>query len=129
MVRQRRRRIPEIWRNRRKLVKKWCLVGNFNKNVRYRDDGWENGILFIVLLGAGWGCTAIFVVYQISTERSVNHGTAGEVTKNNQVCTLCEEFATQAVDYLADNKTENEVLKILRATCSWVPTFKEKVLL
>ncbi|KAJ8764386.1 hypothetical protein K2173_006126 [Erythroxylum novogranatense] len=97
------------------------------------------GMLFIVLLGAVWGCTARFVVYQISTERSVNHGTtgsvmqesegqySGEVTKNNQVCTLCEEFATQALDYLANNKTENEVLEILRATCSRVSTFKEKL--
>ncbi|KAJ8753783.1 hypothetical protein K2173_000037 [Erythroxylum novogranatense] len=92
------------------------------------------GVLFVLLLGTGWGCSARLIVHQISTESSVvpetleYHEQDNDVQpmQNDQVCTLCEEFASQALDYLAENKTQNEVLKTLHATCSRVPTFKEE---
>ncbi|XP_074311877.1 uncharacterized protein LOC141647549 [Silene latifolia] len=34
------------------------------------------------------------------------------------VCTLCEQYVTVALDYLTDEKTQNEVLEALHKTCS-----------
>lgn len=52
-----------------------------------------------------------------------------EVTRNKQVCKLCEEFATQALDYFADNKTQTEIIDMLHKTCSRVPSFTQEVVL
>lgn len=51
-----------------------------------------------------------------------------EVSRNDNVCTLCEEFANQALDYLAENKTQTEVIVILHQTCSRIGSFQGEVL-
>ena len=43
------------------------------------------------------------------------------------VCTLCEKFTTQAINYLADNKTQTEIIGLLHSTCSQMWTMKKKV--
>lgn len=52
-----------------------------------------------------------------------------EVLGNEKVCTLCEEFASEALDYLAQNKTQAEILDILHLACSRVGSFKREVYL
>eukprot|EP00257_Ricinus_communis_P012027 XP_002533718.2 prosaposin [Ricinus communis] len=51
---------------------------------------------------------------------------SNEVVGNEQVCVLCEEFASQALDYLTENKTQTEILGALHQACSRVPTFKQQ---
>lgn len=50
-----------------------------------------------------------------------------EVAENKKVCTLCEEFASQTLDYLSENKTQTEILEILHNSCSQLHSFKQKV--
>lgn len=51
-----------------------------------------------------------------------------KVPRNDKVCTLCEEFANQALDYLAENKTQTEVIDILRLACTRAGSLKGEVL-
>ncbi|KAF8397140.1 hypothetical protein HHK36_016047 [Tetracentron sinense] len=49
------------------------------------------------------------------------------VAKDNKVCTLCEEFTSQALIYLGENKTQTEIIDILHHTCSQMHSFKQEV--
>lgn len=50
-----------------------------------------------------------------------------EIAGNTKVCTLCEEFASQALDYLSENKTQTEIVEILHNSCSQLQSFKQQV--
>ncbi|KAF8007685.1 hypothetical protein BT93_K1625 [Corymbia citriodora subsp. variegata] len=45
-------------------------------------------------------------------------------SNNGNVCAWCEEYAELALEYLAENKTQSEVIELLHLTCSQVPVFK-----
>ncbi|XP_022877870.1 prosaposin-like isoform X1 [Olea europaea var. sylvestris] len=49
-----------------------------------------------------------------------------EVSKNNELCTLCEDFASEALNYLSENKTQTEIISILHKSCSKIPTIKQQ---
>lgn len=51
----------------------------------------------------------------------------GSVSRNDNLCTLCEEFASEAVDYLAENKTQTEIIGLLHVACNSVGSFKREV--
>ncbi|XP_038720200.1 prosaposin-like isoform X2 [Tripterygium wilfordii] len=95
------------------------------------------GLLFLLVLGVTWTCDARTVVnfklnkvvYDISGSQKHESGIgASEVSRTDRVCTLCEEFTTEAIGYLSENKTQTEVLDILHKACSRVPSFKEQCL-
>ncbi|KAJ4779993.1 Surfactant protein B containing protein [Rhynchospora pubera] len=46
--------------------------------------------------------------------------------KNNEVCTVCENFTTQAIEYMAENKTQEEIIKTLHHACSQIKAFEEE---
>lgn len=51
-----------------------------------------------------------------------------EVEDLDQVlCTLCERFTTEALDYLADNTTQTDIIDLLHNTCSQMWNMKQKV--
>ncbi|XP_031264593.1 prosaposin-like isoform X1 [Pistacia vera] len=89
---------------------------------------WRVGLLFLFLLGASWGCDARklgdseYIVVQISKQGQVQGG----AIENDNVCTLCEEFAAEAVDYLANNKTQTEIIDMLHMSCSRLASFKQQ---
>lgn len=51
-----------------------------------------------------------------------------KVLKNEEICTFCEEYATEALECLANNDTQTEVIEMLHMTCSKVPPFKKEVI-
>lgn len=51
-----------------------------------------------------------------------------EVSANDRVCTLCEEFASEALDYLAENKTQTEIFDALHQACNQIGSFKHEVM-
>lgn len=53
---------------------------------------------------------------------------SGGGLRNDNVCMLCEEYTSQALDYLSDNKTQTEILERLHKSCSHLPSFKQEVL-
>lgn len=46
-----------------------------------------------------------------------------------RLCTLCEEFTAQALDYLNQNKTQDEIVDVLHQTCSRLHSFKQQCVL
>ncbi|KAH8505894.1 hypothetical protein H0E87_012918 [Populus deltoides] len=101
------------------------------------------GLLFLLTLSAAGSTAArqmadteIFRTttgtYDISAikmknqEQETDIQTSNNVTRKDEVCTLCEEFAAQALDYMAENKTQTEILEILHKTCSRLTTFKQE---
>ncbi|CAL5337934.1 unnamed protein product [Camellia sinensis] len=50
-----------------------------------------------------------------------------EVGRNENVCTLCEEFAAKAIEYLEDNKTQTEMIDILHNTCARLIPIEQKI--
>lgn len=49
-----------------------------------------------------------------------------EKVKNENLCTLCEQFTTQAVEYLSNNKTQTEIIENLHHACFQIRSFKEQ---
>lgn len=50
-----------------------------------------------------------------------------KVARNDNVCTLCEEFATDAINFLLQNQTQTEIIDILHKSCSRIPSFQQQV--
>ncbi|XVF29685.1 hypothetical protein REPUB_Repub15cG0143500 [Reevesia pubescens] len=91
------------------------------------------GLLFLFVLGAGWACDArqledAEVVISHASVVQINQGQDGEVletvSRNDNVCTLCEEFAIEAIDFLSQNKTQTEIVDLLHKSCSRIPSFE-----
>ncbi|CAM8964713.1 unnamed protein product [Rhodiola kirilowii] len=77
------------------------------------------GILGLIVLYASWVCDA----RQLMTSEMAY---AGSGLKNDQVCTLCETYATQAVVYLSQNKTQQEVIDLLHTSCSRLRSLEDE---
>lgn len=62
-----------------------------------------------------------------------NQGQYEEVVENivrkDNVCTLCKEFATEAIDFLSQNQTQTEIVEVLHKSCSHIPSFEQQVLI
>ncbi|KAL5808963.1 hypothetical protein ACOSQ3_029654 [Xanthoceras sorbifolium] len=93
---------------------------------------WRVGLFFLVLLGGSWACDARQLgdqlsVMKISKEEGEKESrTSEKVLQNDNVCSLCEEFAAQAVDYFSQNKTQTEIMDMLHVTCSRLRSFKQQ---
>lgn len=53
---------------------------------------------------------------------------AEEVSKNENVCTLCEEYVTDALSYLEKNETQAQIIEDLHDRCSLIRGFEQQVL-
>uniref|UniRef100_A0A6N2K7L9 Saposin B-type domain-containing protein n=1 Tax=Salix viminalis TaxID=40686 RepID=A0A6N2K7L9_SALVM len=101
------------------------------------------GLLFLLALGAASSIAARQMAateilsttaetYEISVEIIENQEqentiqTSNNVKRKDEVCTLCEEFASQALNYLAENKTQTEILEKLHRTCSRLTTLEQE---
>ncbi|XP_077239162.1 saposin B domain-containing protein isoform X2 [Tasmannia lanceolata] len=74
------------------------------------------GLSFLLVLSLSWG---------YADARSLVISDALDV-KNERVCTLCEQFAAQAIYYLGENKTEVEIIDTLHQACSRLHSFKQE---
>ncbi|KAA8517514.1 hypothetical protein F0562_017856 [Nyssa sinensis] len=101
------------------------------------------GLFFLFLLGASWTCDArelvttdlssretvisdisVLQIIRQESEREVH--ALEEVDRNEKLCTLCEEFASEALKYVAENKTQTEIIGILHKTCSRMLSFEQQ---
>ncbi|GLU14916.1 hypothetical protein SLE2022_314570 [Rubroshorea leprosula] len=89
------------------------------------------GLLFLVVLGATFvgdarqlSATEFFPRSVLISHISGKIQASEKFAQNDNFCTLCEEYATEALDYLSKNETKTEVLEILYTTCSRLPPFK-----
>lgn len=51
-----------------------------------------------------------------------------EFGKKKQLCTACEEFSALALGYLAENKTQTEIVATLHKACSQLHNLEEQVI-
>ncbi|KAM1386820.1 hypothetical protein TB1_032372 [Malus domestica] len=90
------------------------------------------GVLFLFVLAASWACDARQLTnLDLSVSKSghlVETQTfqVEEVVGNEKACTLCEEFAGQALDYIGENKTQTEIVEYLHQTCSQLRSFEQQ---
>ncbi|KAF2306527.1 hypothetical protein GH714_019088 [Hevea brasiliensis] len=134
---------PPLARLRRKTVPSSFLERGRSLDLPVMDV--RVGLLFLLVLSAGWACAARQMAdAELSYTSLVISDTPGAATqgkdqeqervdqasdgviRNDQVCTLCEEFASQALDYLNENKTQTEIIDTLHVACSRVPPFKQQ---
>ncbi|KAF5941051.1 hypothetical protein HYC85_022218 [Camellia sinensis] len=102
------------------------------------------GLFVLFVLGTSWACDAReLTTTELSSRETVisdvsvlqiNHQesegiikASEEVGRNENVCTLCEEFAAKAIEYLEDNKTQTEIIDILHNTCARLIPIEQKV--
>lgn len=50
-----------------------------------------------------------------------------ELAQDSHFCTLCEEFAAEALEYLEEDKTQTEVIEMLHSTCSQLRSLEQQV--
>lgn len=50
-----------------------------------------------------------------------------QIVRNEKFCTLCEEFASQALYYLGKNETQTQVISILYKACSKLHSLEQQV--
>ncbi|KAK8519417.1 hypothetical protein V6N12_025456 [Hibiscus sabdariffa] len=93
------------------------------------------GILFLFVLGTSWACDArqLEATPLVASDASVvqiNQGQDEEIVlnivRNDNVCTLCEEYATEAIEFLSRNKTQTEIVELLHKSCSRMPSFEQQ---
>ncbi|KAK9030154.1 hypothetical protein V6N11_031585 [Hibiscus sabdariffa] len=93
------------------------------------------GLLFLFVLGFSGACDArqLEATPLLASDASVvqiNRGQDVEVVENivgkDNVCTFCEEYATEAIDFLSQNKTQTEIVELLHKSCSRLPSFEQQ---
>ncbi|CAL1378484.1 unnamed protein product [Linum trigynum] len=90
-------------------------------------------LFFLLVLVGAWGCSArqfITLELPVDKEASVEiqkQGSgihAADVAKKDQVCTICEQYSAQALEYISNNKTQTEIIGLLHQTCARFPPYK-----
>ncbi|KAG7033729.1 Proactivator polypeptide-like 1 [Cucurbita argyrosperma subsp. argyrosperma] len=88
------------------------------------------GIVFLLVVGVAWDCDARNLASFDSELSYLKQGkdveALSEASSKPKVCELCESLVSQAVEYLAENQTQSEIIRILRQTCAVVGLFKEE---
>ncbi|XVF37435.1 hypothetical protein REPUB_Repub20aG0007400 [Reevesia pubescens] len=93
------------------------------------------GLLFLFVLGASWACYArqlevVEVEISDASVVQINQGQDGDiletVARNDNLCTLCEEYVTEAIGYLSQNKTQTEIVEMLHESCSRIQSFEQQ---
>nr|XP_043636119.1 prosaposin-like [Erigeron canadensis] len=86
------------------------------------------GLIFVVLLAVGLACDArdltatssnkLSMVSVLRSSAEKRFKVLGNTGKNDNLCSLCEEYASEALMYLKQNKTQHEIISILHESCS-----------
>lgn len=91
------------------------------------------GLLFLLVLGASLVGDARKLAATELSARSflISHisgriQASGNVAQNDNLCTLCEEYATDALDYLTKNETQADILEVLHMSCASVGALKKE---
>lgn len=73
--------------------------------------------MFLVILGAALASDA---------RELANTDLLSEQTRRPDVCTLCEEYSAKALEYLSENKTQEEVMDYLHNACHQLHSFEQQ---
>ncbi|KAH7672527.1 saposin protein [Dioscorea alata] len=91
------------------------------------------GVLFLCILAVS--CIAVDArgllasdITEYNTHGSVNK-LSEAVGNNYQLCTLCEEFTAEAAIFLAENKTQTEIIAYFHKACSRLPSLEQQCII
>ncbi|KAJ4980060.1 hypothetical protein NE237_010840 [Protea cynaroides] len=95
------------------------------------------GLVFLVVLGISWACVdartltiSDLSVAQISYEEPKSKIQASTIAAtDDRVCTLCEQFTAQALEYLDENKTQTQIIEELHLACQKLLSFKQQCIM
>lgn len=100
--------------------------------------------LCLFILGSSWCCAArelavhnplitetedVSVLQINNREKPRQVQPLEDVNGNEQLCTLCEEYTAKALNYMANNKTQTEIIDLLHKSCSKMRFYKECAIL
>jgi len=85
----------------------------------------RDSLVLVLVLVACWACEGRDPTKAIISDDSVLQMETVKVSEEN-LCTLCEDFATEIIDYLEDNTTQAAVIDILYQTCSTLRPIEEQ---
>ncbi|KAM0941184.1 putative saposin-like type B, region 1, saposin B type, region 2 [Dioscorea sansibarensis] len=88
------------------------------------------GVLFLFTLGVScFAVDARALLASDITEYNI-HGSENKLSEavgnNYQLCTLCEEFTADATIFLAENKTQTEIIAYFQKACSTLQSLKRQ---
>ncbi|KAL8224744.1 hypothetical protein R6Q57_017301 [Mikania cordata] len=94
------------------------------------------GIIFIFLLAASLACDArdltatlkskVSIISVLSSKAQKRFAVSGNTGKNDNLCSLCEEYTSEALFYLQQNKTQQEIVSLLHESCSKLHSLKQQ---
>ncbi|KAE9600904.1 hypothetical protein Lal_00011342 [Lupinus albus] len=83
------------------------------------------GLLFLILLGATWSCDARQLAIA-NTNKHSNDTAILVLHRKIDVCELCEQYTTEALEYLDDKNNQNEIIGTLHDMCYRMLSFKKQ---
>ncbi|KAL1368821.1 hypothetical protein HN51_022958 [Arachis hypogaea] len=86
-------------------------------------EGRIMGFLFLIVLSAIWTCNANELAKP--DEWSITIITS-ELNRDSGMCEFCEEYVAEALDYLTDNNTQNEIIGVLHNCCSYMQFYSNE---
>ncbi|XP_071735206.1 uncharacterized protein [Rutidosis leptorrhynchoides] len=101
--------------------------------------GGRIGLIFVFLLAASLVCDArdltttfrnkVSLISVLQSNAEKRFGDFGNVVKNDNLCTLCEEYTHEALIYLQQNKTQHEIISVLHDSCSKLQSLEKQCII
>ncbi|CAH1446032.1 unnamed protein product [Lactuca virosa] len=105
-------------------------------SVSYSRMGGKLGLVFVFLLAVGSLCDAreltstfrnkVSAISVLQSKAAKRFGVLGNEGKNDNLCTLCEEYASEALFFLEQNKTQKEIISALHESCDKLQSLKKQ---
>lgn len=70
--------------------------------------------------------TADIIITEIVLETQIENKVPEALEQNELVCSMCENFTAQAVDYFSQNKTQEEIIQTLHQACAELKPFEQQ---
>ncbi|KAF7825443.1 prosaposin [Senna tora] len=83
-------------------------------------------LLFLFMLGAAWACDARELANPDLLSSNIAKSDTSAQTRRPDICALCEVYTEKAIDYLNENKTQEEIIDYLHNACLQLHSFKQQ---
>ncbi|KAJ3680928.1 hypothetical protein LUZ60_015417 [Juncus effusus] len=94
--------------------------------------GSKEGFVLFLLLVFSWTVAnaRLIIKTDIIVAEYITEGSQDETNKlerkEDVVCTVCENFTTQAIEYIKQNETQEEIVQHLHKACSQIKSFEQQ---
>ncbi|RWW27454.1 hypothetical protein GW17_00008104 [Ensete ventricosum] len=81
-------------------------------------------MLVVSFISANARSSATLGVFAVEVDNEVQ--SESNTGRNEKLCTLCEEYASQAINYLSENETQTQIISRLHESCSQLHSFERQ---